>query len=129
MHYGKRHRRRTRRNSRRMRGGAPNTLVGNNYEQVTGNGGESGWSYVNRLVGGLDQQYNGALMGNGSGNQLAINNRASMTGGRRHRRRSRRHRRGGSFGPVVSEAIVPLTLLAAQQTYGRRRKMRRTRRR
>jgi hypothetical protein len=132
MHHGKRHRRRT----RKMRGGASNTLVGNNYEQVPPNGGSSGWSYVNNLVGGLDQQYNGALMGSGSGNQLAINNQTStMSGGRRRRHRSysRRHRRrrGGSFGPIISDAVVPLTLLAAQQTYGRKlrkTKSRRTRR-
>jgi hypothetical protein len=116
-----------------MRGGAPNMLVGNNYEQVPSNGGSSGWSYVNNLVGGLDEQYHGSLMGSGSGNQLAINSRTStMSGGRRRRRYSRRNRRrGGSFGPVISDAIVPLTLLAAQQTYGRKSqktKSRRTRR-
>lgn len=128
MHHGKKHRRHTRKNkSRKMRGG---TSVGNNFEQVPGNGGDSGWNYVNKLVGGLDQQYNGALMGSGSGNQLAINNRAStMSGGRRHRK----NRRGGYLSPAITDAIVPLGLLAAQQTYGKRfkksRKTRRTRRR
>lgn len=131
MHYGKKHRRHTRKNkSRKMRGGSS---VGNIYEQVPGNGGESGWNYVNKLVGGLDQQYNGALMGNGSGNQLAINSRASTMSGGRHRRRHRKNRRGGYLSPAITEAIVPLGLLAAQQTYGRRfnksRKNRRTRRR
>lgn len=113
MHYGRKHRTRKRKNSRRMRGGAGNTLSGNNYEQVSGSG-PSGWSYVSGLVGGLDQQYNGALVGNGSGNQLAINSRAtSMSGGRRRRR----NRRGGSIGPIIYDAVVPLTLLAAQQSY------------
>lgn len=137
MHYGKKHRRHTRKNkSRKMRGGSS---VGNNYEQVPGNGGASGWGYVNKLVGGLDQQYNGALMGSGSGNQLAINSRAStMSGGRRHKKCHhknchRKNCRGGYLSPAITDAIVPLGLLAAQQTYGRRfnksRKNRRTRRR
>ena len=132
MHHGRKHRRRTNKN-RKLRGGSSNTLVGNNYEQVTGNGGPSGWSYVSGLVGNLDQQYNNTLVGNGSGNQLAINNRGpTMSGGRHRRNHSKRHRRrGGSFGPVIYDAIVPLGLLAAQQTYGKRksRKNRITRRR
>jgi hypothetical protein len=125
MPHGKRHRRRTRKN--RMRGGAS---MGNTYEPVLNSGGDSGWSYVNNRVGGLDEQYK-ALMGNGQGNQLNVNdNSLTMSGGRRRRRRSRRHRRGGSFGPVIADAIVPLGLLAAQQTYGRRTKRsRRSRRR
>lgn len=131
MHHGKKHRRRTRKNkSHKMRGGASNMLVGNNYEQVSGNGGPSGWNYVSGLVGGLDQQYNGSLMGNGSGNQLAINSRASTMSGGRHRRRHRKNRRGGYLSPVITDAIVPLGLLAAQQSYKRKsRKTRRTRRR
>ena len=129
MHHGRKHRRRTNKN-RKLRGGSSNTLVGNNYEQVTGNGGPSGWSYVSGLVGNLDQQYNNTLVGNGSGNQLVVGTqKVQMTGGRHHRR----NRRGGYFGPVISDAIVPLGLLAAQQTYGKRlkrsRKSRRTRRR
>jgi hypothetical protein len=104
-----------------MRGGS-NTFV-NNYETVSNSEGSSGWKYVNNLVGGLDQQYQ-SLMGNGSGNTLNV--RGSMSGGRRRRHRSRRHRRGGSFGPVIADAIVPLGLLAAQQTYGKRIKSRKT---
>ena len=116
MHKGRKHRRRT----RKMRGGRANTLSPNNYETVTSNGGSSGWSYVNNIVGNLDQQYNKALMGNGSGNQL-------MSGGRRRRyKRSRRNRRGGSFASAVNTAIVPLGLLAAQQMY-KSRKLRKSR--
>jgi hypothetical protein len=130
MHYGKKHRRHTRKNkSHKMRGGSS---IGNNYEQVPGNGGDSGWNYVNKLVGGLDQQYNGALMGSGSGNQLAINSRTSTMSGGRHRRH-RKNRRGGYLSPAITDAIVPLGFLALQQTYGRKlkksRKTRRTRRR
>jgi hypothetical protein len=46
-----------------------------------------------------------------------------MGGGakRRRRRRSKRSR-GGSWGAVLSQGAVPLTLLGAQQMFGRRRK-------
>lgn len=95
-----------------------------NYESVPNSSGSSGANYVTGLVGNLDTQYKNALVGSGSGNELVVGQRATMSGGRRRRRR------GGSFGPVVADAIVPLGLLAAQQTYGRRsRKNRRTRRR
>jgi hypothetical protein len=128
MPHGKKHYLTRKNKSRKMRGGSSNMLVGNNYEQVSGNGGPSGWNYVNKLVGGLDQQYNGALMGNGSGNQLAINSRSSIMSGGRHRK----NRRGGYLSPAISDSIVPLGLLAAQQMYGKRlkrpRKSRRTRR-
>ena len=109
-----RRRKHSTRKHRRMRGGSK--MFGNDYEAVTNSSGNSAWSYVSGRVGNLDSQYNGALMGNGSGNQLAIN---AHKGGRR--RRSRRNRRGGTFLPVVANAIVPLGLLAAQQTYRRRK--------
>jgi hypothetical protein len=121
MHQRKRHRNRTKKN--RMRGGS--NMFGNNYEPVTDSGGSSGWSYMNKLVGGLDQQYN-SLMGNGTGNTLSVRSQP-MAGGRK-RRHSRHRRRGGSFMPVVADAVVPLGLLAVQQTYGKRRKSKRTRR-
>ena len=35
----------------------------------------------------------------------------------------------GSFGSVIANSVVPLGLLAAQQSYGRRKTMRRTKRR
>jgi hypothetical protein len=130
MHHGKKHHRTRKNKSRKMRGGKGVNMFPNNFESVSGSNGSSGWSYVNNLVGGLDQQYNNTLVGNGSGNQLVVGTqKVQMTGGRHHRR----NRRGGYFGPVISDAIVPLGLLAAQQTYGKRlkrsRKSRRTRRR
>lgn len=126
-HRGKRHGKRTRR--RHLRGGS--NMFGNSYENVSNSGGSSGWSYMNNLVGNLDDQYNKTLMGNGSGNTLNVRG-STMSGGRRRRRnRSRRNRRGGSFAPAVADAVVPLGLFALQQTYGKRgsRKSRRTRRR
>jgi hypothetical protein len=109
-----------------MRGGS--AMFGNSYEPVANSGGSSTWGYVNGLVGGLDDQYKGALMGNSPGNQLPINSRTMSGGRRRHRSRSRRHRRkrGGSLMASVGTAVVPLGLLALQQTYKnrKRRKMR-----
>lgn len=127
MHRGTKHRRRTRKHRKhRMRGGSSN-MFGNNYETVSNSGGSSGWKYMNDLVGGLDNQYNSSLMGNGSGNVLNVRG-SSMSGGRRRRHRSKRNRRGGSFAPVIADAIVPLGLLAAQQTYGKKIKSRKIRR-
>lgn len=124
----KSHRRRHRtRRHRHMRGGKGAAL---GFEPVSGsNGGAAG--YVSNLVGGLDQQINGALVGSGPGNELVINTQqpipVNMAGGRRRRHRhSRRYKRGGNLGPVLYEAAVPLTLFAAQQMY-KRKGTRRTR--
>jgi len=76
----------------------------------------------------LEQQYTSALVGNGHGNTLPIVN--GMNGGRRHGRSHRRSRRkyGGNIG-AISEAAVPLTLLAAQQLYKKKsRKSKKSRR-
>jgi hypothetical protein len=42
----------------------------------------------------------------------AFNPRANMRGGK-----MRKHKKGGSFGAVISQAAVPVVLLAAQQSY------------
>ena len=122
MYHKRKHKRRTVKH--RMRGGKG--LVGNNYETVSSSGGPSGSNYVNNLVGGLDTQYNNSLVGNTPGTNLVVASRGTMSGGRHRRGHRRRH--GGSFGNVVANAVVPLGLLAAQQTYGRKsRKSRKNR--
>ena len=124
MNHRRKHRRRTRKH--RMRGGKG--LVGNSYETVSNSGGPSAWGYVNNLVGGLDTQYNNSLIGNTPGTNLVVGSRGTMSGGRHRHGHRHRRRRGGSFGHVISNAVVPLGLLAAQQTYGRRsRKNRKSR--
>ncbi len=53
---------------------------------------------------------------------------SNLKGGRRRRRHRRGSKRGGTFGAlgaVVNQAIVPGTLLAAQQMYKPRRSKRR----
>lgn len=110
MAHRRKHRKsRTQKHRRSMHGGKGFAPA---WETVSGsNGGASG--YVTGKVGGLDAQYNSALVGNGSGNRLPI-----FKGGRRRRYSSKR--RGGNLG-IVYEAAVPLTLLAAQQLYKRRK--------
>jgi hypothetical protein len=46
-----------------------------------------------------------------------------QTAGRRRRNRGkgRKGKRGGSFGSIIGQAVVPFSLLAAQQYYGTRR--------
>ncbi len=122
MHRGKKHRPTRKNKSHKMRGGKG---FPPNFESVPNSNGPSAWYDVSSKVGPLDQQYNRTFLGNGPGNELVVGGqRASMAGGRRRRRS--KHRRGGS---VVSDAIVPLGLLALQQTYGKKfKKSRRTRR-
>jgi len=50
--------------------------------------------------------------------QLAL--ASGQTAGRR-RRKGRKGKRGGSFGSIIGQAVVPFSLLAAQQYYGTRR--------
>lgn len=119
MHRRRKHKYGSKNRRRSMRGGKG---FGPAWEQVQGsNSGASG--YVMSKVGNLSDQYNSALVGSGSGNTLPAVN--GMAGGRRRRRTYKK--RGGNIG-VVYEAAVPLTLLAAQQLY-KRKKSRRTRKR
>lgn len=111
MPHKRKHRRSKKhyRRHRSMSGGK--NMFGNSYENVSNSSGSSGWKYVENVTGNLNQQYNNALMGNGSGNQLK-----PLTGGKRKTRKNKRirNRRGGS---IIGDAIVPLGLLAIQQTY------------
>lgn len=102
------------RRHRSMSGGK--NMFGNSYETISNSSGSSGWKYVENVAGNLNQQYNNALMGNGSGNQLVLK---PMAGGKRKTRRNRRLRRSRSRrgGSMIGDAIVPLGLLAIQQTY------------
>lgn len=54
-----------------------------------------------------------------TGAQLAL----AQSAGRRRRPRGkgRKGKRGGSFGSVIGQAVVPFSILAAQQYYGTRR--------
>jgi len=42
----------------------------------------------------------------------------------RRRRKGRKGKRGGSFGSIIGQAVVPFSLLAAQQYYGTRSRKR-----
>jgi len=56
--------------------------------------------------------------------QLAM--ASGQTAGRRRRNRGkgRKGKRGGSFGSIIGQAVVPFSLLAAQQYYGTRSRKR-----
>jgi len=70
-------------------------------------------SYVYNLYGDVPQQLTGALVPSDT-NRYTGNLIQQVTGGARRARRGTR--RGGGL-----EAIVPMSLLAAQQLYGRTR--------
>lgn len=118
MHHRKKHSRKLRKRTRLMRGGSK--MFGNNYETVTSSGGDSAWKYMSNLTGGLDQQYNGALMGNVPGNQLVLSGK-TMSGGKRRRHRRKTHRKTKRGGSVIGDALIPFGLLALQQQYGKTR--------
>ena len=110
-------------------------------------GGDGGAANMLRVVGGPPVQFANSL-GLQSGQNFAtsrsltsvpidninINNPASQmptdaqlaliqSAGRRRRPRGkgRKGKRGGSFGSIIGQAVVPFSLLAAQQYYGTRR--------
>jgi hypothetical protein len=111
---------------------------------MSGGGGATG--YVYSVAGSGDSQFSRTLDQSGPYGQIpgnviigaqgqnvtpvsimptATELSAVQSGGRRRRKR------GGFLGPIVNQAIVPLTLLGLQNTYRRKRgggRSRRTRR-
>ena len=105
----------SRKMKRRQRGG---DLAGNP---------SSAWGWGLGTAGNGWQQFMDTLTvqpgQNASVDQSNILALKTKGGKRRHRSASKgrsRSRKGGNFGAVVSQAVVPLTLLAAQQGYARR---------
>ena len=83
-------------------------------------------TYNLRTAGNGQQQFDNTFgPGAPSGAGNALRGLQGQVAGSR-RRRSSRSRRGGFFGQVLSQAVVPLSLLGLQQSY--RRKGRGTRR-
>jgi hypothetical protein len=113
-----------------------------------GGAGESGsaWNYVGQTVGSGDQQWNNVFVKGGNfGNDIqnlsgtqpylapSSMNPAQLGGSKRRRRPvnkksrkggkksySKKSKKGGFWGNVVSQALVPFGLLAAQNVYARR---------
>ena len=96
---------RRRHSSRRHKGGAgaPNP---SSYSSAAG----YGVAVNGPTVGG---QFDRTFMGNGPANYTGV--QGQMTGGRKSRRR-----RGGFLGGIINQAIVPFSLVAMQNRYGRK---------
>ncbi len=118
-------------NRRRNRHGGNSAASASSYSD--------GSSYMMATVGDGPTQYDNVFMSdksNGSGNSNTIvglqGQRAgrgrkggSQKGGRglkggSHKRRTKKSK-GGYWGQVISQAIVPFSLLGLQQRYGRKR--------
>jgi hypothetical protein len=71
------------------------------------------------LVGNGDTQFNNVMNNNSSSNVIVPLAGAQSAGGRSRRR----SRRGGflGLGGIINQAVVPLSILGMQQTYGRKR--------
>ena len=111
----KRHSRK--RGSRRYRGGSAGAPDPSTYSDAA--------SYQLAVNGGMPDQWNRTFMGSGNTTSL-VGLQGQKTGGG-----SRKKRRGGflGLGGVISEAVVPLSILGMQQTYGKRNQGDFTRRR
>jgi len=95
--------------SRRHRGGsAPNP---SSYS--------SGATYGMAVNGTVNSQFNRVFDQKGPDGSFQSNSSVGVQGQRAGRRS--RGRRGGLWGQVINQAIVPFGLLAAQQTYRKRR--------
>ena len=78
------------------------------------NGGDGAAENALNIVGNGNQQWDNVFKGSGNtSNALVPMNKA---GG------SRRRKRGGVLGEVINTALVPATILAMQNTYGRKRR-------
>jgi hypothetical protein len=106
----------------KRRGGNHNTGSTVNY------GSASNWMLD--TVGKPDAQWNNTFSQKSSypsnwGNALwATNGSGNHTGGK-----TRRKRKGGNLGQVINQAVVPFGLLGLQQSYGRKKKGGKSRRR
>ena len=101
--------------SRRHRGGsAPNP---SSYS--------SGATYGMAVNGTVNSQFGRVFDQNGPNGSMQSNTSVGAQGQRAGRRS--RARRGGLWGQVINQAIVPFGLLAAQQTYRKRRGGRKSR--
>ena len=122
-HRRKSHRRSRR--SRRQRGGTGNAPSSSSYSSastygmaVNGTGGSQFDRVFNQNGPDAGTQSN-AIVGV-QGQHDGIKPMWKQGGGKR-RRRSSKSRKGGFFGEVINRAIVPLSILGMQQTYGRKK--------
>ena len=80
-------------------------------------------SYQMAVNGSANDQYNRVFDVAGPDGSNQSNAIVGLQGQRAgSRRRSRRHKKGGFWGEVINQAVVPLSLLAMQQRYGKKTK-------
>ena len=110
-------RRHSRRHSRGQRGG--NYTSGSSYGMYVNGGGpeqfDRTFSATGQYANRVGSEYVGA-----QGQWATQPNTPSATNLSLIQSAGKRKRRGGFLGPVLSQAVVPATLLALQQTYRRK---------
>jgi hypothetical protein len=81
-------------------------------------GGAGAAEYMLGLVGNGDTQFRNVMDNNSQSNVIV-----PLAGTQRAGGRSARSRRGGfmGLGGIINQAVVPLSILGMQQTYGRKR--------
>ena len=72
-------------------------------------------------VGGTNAQNSQGNIGTNMGGSIP------QSGGKRHRRHRSRGRRGGNVGAILSQAAVPVALIAMNNAYGKRSRSRKHR--
>lgn len=104
----KRHSRSNKRHSRRHKKGG-NSASPSTYSDAS--------SYMLRTVGTGEQQYNNVFSQSSSANGMgnAIVGLQGQKAGRR-----RKSRKGGFWGSMLSQAVVPLSILGMQQSFRKR---------
>jgi hypothetical protein len=110
----RRHRRtRSRRHTRRHRGGA-GAPDPSSYSSAA--------SYGQAVLGDMNSQYNRVFDISGPDGANQSNTIVGLQGQRagRRRRGGSRRKRGGLWGEVINQAVVPLALLGMQQRYNKR---------
>lgn len=119
---------------RKMRGGNGNYSSASSYGEYVAGSQDAQFNRTFAQNGPYGQVSGNSLIGSqGQGmptsNQMPTSSQLNLVqnGGRRRRDRTRRHR-GGFLGEVINQAVVPFGLLGLQQTYGKKRGGRHSRR-
>jgi hypothetical protein len=81
-------------------------------------------SYMLATTGPGDQQYNNVFESsqNSTNSNAIVGLQGQKAGKRRRSRAGSKKRRGGLWGTIIDQAIVPLSILGMQQTYGRKKR-------
>ena len=127
--YSRRHRSRSR--SRSLAGGSGTYSSAASYGEFVNGSGGSQWSRSMDQAGAYGQVPGNVIIGAQGQNVQPSSMMPSQANLDLIQKAGRRRRRGGFLGEVINQAVVPLSLVAMQNTYRRRKggRSRRTRRR